>query len=367
MIMAKPYKTKLSKNPKTSKTAKAKRLMLSAAALAVLLAGASVLVASVLPRQIQTGRLGQAQAHAGEVLQHSLDIGLASQAQYPSSPFTVVSDLGTVDGIKHQIINFSVPVDGLNEFAMLTEPAAAPPANGFPAIILCHGYVNPAEYRTTIAYDEDMNFYAKNGFAVIKPDFRGQGLSADHGQPNSAYYSMDYNIDVMSLISSLKLTKGIDKSNLNLWGHSMGAYIALRAAVMSKDIKNTILLSEPGGSIKDIYLSYVPPSDENNLIALKTRSDVFSNYGTPAENPGFWQKASPASYLSNMVSKVQIHVGSDDVVVPPKLSADLDAALSAAHKTHQYYVYDGVGHGLGPSRSLIWSRSLKDLQADTNS
>jgi dipeptidyl aminopeptidase/acylaminoacyl peptidase len=176
---------------------------------------------------------------------------------------------------------------------------------------------------------------------------------------------MAYNIDVMSLISSLKLTKGIDKTNLNLWGHSMGAYIALRAAVMSKDIKNAILLSSPGGSIRDIYLSYVPPSDENNLLALKTRSDVFSKYGTPAENPGFWQKASPSTYLDRMVSKVQINVGSNDAIVPPHLSADLDSALSAAHKTHQYYVYDGADHGLALPRDLIWSRSLKALQAST--
>jgi fermentation-respiration switch protein FrsA (DUF1100 family) len=130
---------------------------------------------------------------------------------------------------------------------------------------------------------------------------------------------------------------------------------------MSKDIKNTILLSTPGGSLRDIYLSYVPPSDENNLPALKTRSDVFSKYGTPAENPGFWQKASAGNYLSQMVSRVQIHVGSDDSIVPPKLSADLDSALSQAHKTHQYFVYEGDGHGLGKVRPLIWSRSIKFL------
>jgi pimeloyl-ACP methyl ester carboxylesterase len=199
---------------------------------------------------------------------------------------------------------------------------------------------------------------------VVKPDFRGQGLSLGHGEATSAYYSMDYNIDLMSLISALKQTNGIDKSNLNLWGHSMGAYIALRAAVMSKDIKNTILLSVPGGSIRQIYLSYVPPSDENNLTALKTRSDVFSKYGTPAENPGFWNKASPISYVSQMASKVQIHVGSEDRVVPPELSAGLDSALTQANKTHQYFVYDGADHGLASVRSLIWSRSLKLLTID---
>lgn len=327
----------------------------------ILFTSLAVILSAGLPPKIQNGLLGQSQAHAGESVQHSLDIGIASQGQYPSSPLAVVREMGVVDGIRRQIVSFDVKVDGLTEFAMVEQPSTAPPANGYPAIILCHGYVNPADYDTMTAYLADMDFYASKGFIVVKPDFRGQGLSVGHGQPNSAYYSMDYNIDLMSLISSLKLTPGIDKSNLNLWGHSMGAYLSLRAAVMSKDIKNTILLSTPGGSLRDIYLSYVPPSDENNLPALKTRSDVFSKYGTPAENPGFWQKASASNYLDQMVSKVQIHVGADDTIVPPRLSADLDAALSQAHKTHQYFVYEGEGHGLGNVRPQIWSRSIKFL------
>lgn len=339
------------------------RFILFAAALSLLISGLYVLAVSSLPPKSQLGRLGQAETSAGEAVQHSLDIGIASQGQYPSSPLVAVKDLGTNDGVQHQIVSFSVAVDGLKEFGLLAKPAKQAPAKGFPAIILCHGYVNPDRYDTLTAYDGDMDFYARKGFLVVKPDFRGQGMSIGHGVANSAYYSMDYNIDLMSLISSLKQTEGVNENNLNLWGHSMGAYLALRAAVMSPDIKNTILLSEPGGSLRDIYLSYVPPSDENNLPALKTRSDVFSKYGTPAENPGFWQKASPSSYLDRMVSKVQIHVGSDDVIVPPQLSADLDSALTAAHKTHQYFIYQGSDHGLADPRGLIWDRSLKYLQA----
>jgi dipeptidyl aminopeptidase/acylaminoacyl peptidase len=330
----------------------------------VLLTCLSAIVSVSLPPELQSGQLGSAQAHAGEELAHSLDIGLAAQAQYPSAPVKIVKDLDDSDGIKRQIVTFNVAVDGISEFAIMEQPSSPAPAGGRPTIILCHGYVHPDEYLSTLSYKEDMDFYARRGFTVVKPDFRGQGLSLGHGEATSAYYSMDYNIDLMSLISALKQTNGIDKSNLNLWGHSMGAYIALRAAVMSKDIKNTILLSVPGGSIRQIYLSYVPPSDENNLTALKTRSDVFSKYGTPAENPGFWNKASPISYVSQMASKVQIHVGSEDRVVPPELSAGLDSALTQANKTHQYFVYDGADHGLASVRSLIWSRSLKLLTID---
>lgn len=331
--------------------------------MSVLISGIYVLAVSILPPMSQLGRLGQAETSAGEAVQHSLDISVAAQGQYPSSPMAVVKDLGVDSGIQHQIISFSVTVDGLKEYALLAKPAGVAPPKGFPAIILCHGYVNPARYDTMTAYVGDMDFYAHKGYLVVKPDFRGQGLSINQGEASSAYYSMDYNIDLMSLISSLKQTEGINDNNLNLWGHSMGAYIALRAAVMSKDIKNTILLSVPGGSLPDIYLSYVPPSDENNLPALKIRSDVFSKYGTPAENPVFWTSASPSSYLSQMVSNVQIHVGSDDVIVPTQLSADLNSALSKANKTHQYFVYQGADHGLADVRGLIWERSLKFMQS----
>jgi uncharacterized protein len=314
--------------------------------------------------QTQTGQLDENQTSAGENLNRSLDLRLAAKAAYPSSPLSVVKDLGVSGGIKTQTVSFTVPTDGLREYGLMMLPATPKPANGYPAIILCHGYINPQEYLTSEGYLSDMNFYASHGFAVIKPDFRGQGLSLGQGQAEGAYYSMVYNTDVMSLISSLKQTDYIDKTKLNLWGHSMGAYIALRASVISKDIKNAILLSGPVGSFKQTYLSYVPPSDENNPLALRIRNQVFSKYGTPAEDTAFWKNASPDSFLDKTSTNIQIHVGSLDPVVPPELSADLDADLNGLHIAHQYYVYQDGRHGLMLQRSLIWSRSLAVLQKE---
>lgn len=330
--------------------------------LVCLLSAFSMLFISAAPQKHEQGLLVISQTHAGEVLHNSLDLSLAAKAQYPSSALSTVQDLGASDGIKEQVVRFSVPVDGLREYGLLMLPAATPPAKGYPAIILLHGYFNPDEYSTTLGYLSDMEFYAKHGFAVIKPDLRGQGLSAGHGMATSAYYSMDYNTDVMSLISALKDTSYIDKTNINLWGHSMGAYLALRASVISKDIKDTILLSGPVGSLKQLYLSYVPPSDENNPQALKARQAVFVKYGTPGENAVFWKNASPTTFLNQSNSIYQIHVGQLDSIVPPELSADLDLQLSRLHRTHEYYIYTNGNHGLAPQRALIWSRSLELLQ-----
>ncbi len=319
-------------------------------------------VISINGHKTQVGQLVTDETYNGENLSHSLDLRLAAKATYPSTALKLVKDLGNSDGLSRQVVSFAVKTDNLNEYALLIRPLTPAPASGFPVIILCHGYVNPSEYHTNDGYISDMQFYGKHGFAVIKPDFRGQGLSASQGIPEGAYYSMAYNTDVMSLISSLKLTSNIDKSRINLWGHSMGAYVALRTAVVSPDVKNLILLSGPVGSLKQIYLSYVPPSDENNEPALRIRNDIFSKFGTPGEGSKFWANASPASYLSKTKTHIQIHVGSLDQIVPTQLSADLDNMLTSDKITHQYFVYPDGKHSLQAQRSTIWSRSLEFLQ-----
>jgi uncharacterized protein len=315
----------------------------------------------MLSRQFspQTGQLIAGQQ--GRTFNRSLDLLAAAKNNYPSGSLTVVKDVGIADGIDRKIISFKVPDDGLTEYGLMTLPAGKAPKAGYPAIILCHGYENPSMYSTLENYLEDMDFYSSHGFAVIKPDYRGQGLSLSAGQPNSAYYSMAYNTDVMSLITALKKTSYIDKQNINLFGHSMGAFIALRAAVLSPDIKNAILLSGPVDSLSKMYLTYIPPSDLNNLNALKTRNEVFDKYGIPAENSTFWKDASPINLVSKLKADIQINVGALDQVVPPQFSADLDKALSARHISHQYYLYPDGAHSLLPQRYLIWSRSLRML------
>src|SRR5665213_1922735 len=179
-----------------------------------------------------SGRSDPAQAYK------NLDLSVAGQASYTGSAVQNVKDLGISHGVEHRIFRFSVAKDALTESGLLTLPVTPPPAGGYPVLILCHGYVNPLYYSTQKAYLYDMEFYSRNGFAVLKPDYRGQGLSISNGSPNGAYYSMAYNTDVMSLIADVKQTPNFNKNNLNLWGHSMGAYIALRASVLSHDIKN---------------------------------------------------------------------------------------------------------------------------------
>lgn len=293
----------------------------------------------------------------------SLDLSQAAQASYTNKDITQVKDLGLSNGVKHELVSFNVPKDGLNEFALMTLPAQAPAKGKYPVLILCHGYNNPQNYSTLKAYLGDMEFYSQHGFAVIKPDYRGQGFSLTAGTPDGAYYSMSYNTDVMSLIAAVKQTSYLNKGDINLWGHSMGGYIALRASVLSRDIKTVILLSAPVGNVQATYSAYTAISDTANSVAQDIRDQELLAHGTPLSNPDYWDKTSPFNFLSHEKAFVQIHVGTDDTVVPPEFSAQLNQALAKAKKPHAYYVYPGGHHGLGQQRAQIWARSLSVLDA----
>jgi dipeptidyl aminopeptidase/acylaminoacyl peptidase len=292
----------------------------------------------------------------------SLDLRIAAQAVYNGSPLKTVSQLGPDHGIKRAVINFSVPAAGLSEYGLMTTPSQPAPPGGYPVIVLVHGYIQPAAYSTKKAYLGDMEFYAQHGFVVIKPDLRGQGMSIKQGRPEGAYYSMAYNTDILSLLASIKHTSGFNTKSISLWGHSMGAYLALRAAVLSPDIKDVILLSGPVGDVEDMYDSYIPKSDIANPVAYKIRKAVLKQYGTPLTNSSFWYYTSPINFLNNTHAFIQIHVGAKDQVVPPKLSADLNLALNQLNLPHGYYVYPDAGHGLVAERSQIYAHSLQALQ-----
>ncbi len=315
---------------------------------------------------LPSGPLATAQAFSGTDYAHSLDLRVAAKASYPSTAVKAVRALPADAGLVEQVVSFGVPTDNLTEYGLMMRPAAKPPARGYPTLIICHGYYNPEQYQTTTGYLNDMAFYARHGFAVIKPDFRGQGDSINQGQPEGAYYSMAYNTDLMSLISAVRQTKGLDGGNINLWGHSMGAYVALRAAVLSPEIKNLILLSGPVGQPQAMFNDYSASSDRDNPVALKLRQSVLLKYGTPLTDPTFWNAAAPIDYLSQLNATVQIHVGSADGVVPPLFSAELDQALTQVGLSHRYYVYDDATHSLAEQRPLIWQRSLADLTSGTS-
>lgn len=259
--------------------------------------------------------------------------------------------------------------DGFKIYGLLTVPIGDPstqvkPQNGWPAIIFNHGYIPPTQYRTTERYAAYVDGFARNGYIVFKPDFRGNGSS--EGQPEGAYYSPAYATDALNALVSVKKLPEVDPNRIGMWGHSMGGNITLRSLVVRpNDIKAAVIWGGVVGTYDDLInnwqrrVTYQPPPGE---LALRNRrrAEIIKKYGTPSTNPKFWNSVDPNSYLADITTPVGIHAGLSDEEVPWDFSRGLYQRLKEKGKKVEFFTYEGADHNISaPAFNIAMQRSIE--------
>ncbi|MFC6662435.1 alpha/beta hydrolase family protein [Deinococcus multiflagellatus] len=213
----------------------------------------------------------------------------------------------------------------------------------------------PNEYRTTERYVAYVDAFARAGFVVLKPDYRGHGSS--QGQPaGTSYWSPEYTTDVLNAASSLKTLKGVNKARLGMWGHSMGGHITLRAMVVSPDIKAGVIWAGVVGPY-DLLFKALPQwgrGDPND-----PRARLLATLGRPERNPAAYRAISPNAYLADLRGRpLQLHHATGDTHVPYSLSQSLASGLKAAGQPVTFYTYAGDNHDLSRNLKAALDRSI---------
>jgi len=295
-------------------------------------------------------------------LPNPLTIAVMRQKTYPGSDLKIEQTLA--DGSNYHQYIASYISEGLKIFGLLTVPEAEKPKNGWPAVIFNHGYIPPTQYRTTERYVAYVDGFARSGYVVFKPDFRGNGNS--EGQPEGAYYSPAYTADSLNALASVKKYPGVNPAKIGMWGHSMGGNITLRSLIVwPKDIKAAVIWGGVVGTYDDLMnnwqrrVSYQPPPNE---LALRNRSrmDLINKFGTPGTNPTFWNSIDPNYYLGDLQAPVQLDVGGEDEEVPSAFSQGLFDRLKKLKKEVEFYEYPGGDHNIsGANFNLAMQRSVE--------
>lgn len=296
-----------------------------------------------------------------EETRDSLAISVMRAKDYPGSDLKIEETLG--DGENYHQYIASYYSDNLKIYGLLTVPTGNSPKDGWPAIIFNHGYIPPAQYRTTERYVAYVDAFARAGCIVFKPDFRGNGSS--QGQPEGAYYSPAYTTDALNALASIKKYRGVNPGKIGMWGHSMGGNITLRSLVVRlNDIRAAVIWGGVVGTYDDLmnnwqrWVTYQPPPNELALRNRK-RSELVNKYGTPAQNPNFWHTVDPNFNLSDISAPVQLHAGLADEEVPPDFSKGLYDRLKSAGKFAEFYTYEGADHNISPPAfNLAMQRSV---------
>jgi dipeptidyl aminopeptidase/acylaminoacyl peptidase len=278
------------------------------------------------------------------------------QRDYPGSDLVIERTLSP--GRNYQQYVASYLSDGLKIFALLTVPNGAKPASGWPVIIFNHGYIPPTVYRTTERYIAYVNAFARNGYIVFKPDYRGFGSS--QGQPVSAYYAPDDTVDVLNAVTSLQRYPAADPNRIGMWGHSMGGNITLRALVIDPRIKVAVIWAGVNATYKDLLENWHPVGGEPVAPSFGGghRQGYLAQFGTPEQNPGFWDSISPMAYLADITAPIQLHHGTADTEVPLQFSQTLANDLQAAGKPVEFYTYAGADHNISQGFTVAMARSV---------
>src|SRR3990167_1992256 len=177
-----------------------------------------------------------------------LSIETLRNGEYPGSDIVLEQTLA--QGANYKKCVASYKSEGLKIYALLTVPNGTKPASGWPVIVFNHGYIPPAQYKTTERYVAYVDGFARAGYIVLKPDYRGHGSS--EGDPAGAYGSNAYTIDVLNAVASIKKYSGVNIDRIGMWGHSMGGYITFRNMVVSKDVKAGVIWAGVVGSYANL-------------------------------------------------------------------------------------------------------------------
>jgi hypothetical protein len=134
---------------------------------------------------------------------HPLQIEVMRQQTYPGSAITFEETLAPGDNYSRYRVSYQS--DGFKIYALMTVPTDPKPATGWPVIIFNHGYIPPAQYRTTERYVAYVDAIARSGYIVFKLDYRGHGSS--EGTASGGYGSPDYTVDALNALACSRLIR----------------------------------------------------------------------------------------------------------------------------------------------------------------
>ncbi len=285
---------------------------------------------------------------------------------YPGSEMVIEETLAP--GANYDRYIASYLSEGLKQYGLLTVPQGERPAIGWPVIIFNHGYIPPDEYRTTERYVAYVDAFARSGYIVFRPDYRGHDGS--EGEAVGAYFSPAYTIDVLNAVASVQRLDGADAERIGMWGHSMGGHITLQVMVTSGDVKAGVIGAGLMGSYENLIERWwwprwgceegtpCPAAESGDERAMWIR-EAEETYGSFEHNPTFWNAISPSAHVEDISGPVQLHHGTGDATVPVEFSQNLHDLMVALGKPVELYLYEGDNHNISNSFATAMARSVE--------
>ncbi len=230
----------------------------------------------------------------------------------------------------------------------------------FPAVVLAHGYIDPAYYVRGQGMTRERGFLAQRGFVALHVDYRNHAESSDDPRIETAV-RLGYAADAIAAVHALRGAADVrvDPDRIALFGRSMGGGVMLKA-----------LVAEPGLFAAGVGWASVSSLEGQNFDRFRRpdapvaelRAGLRGRHGLPDDDPAFWKGVSPRPEFDQITEPVLLVHGRFDATCPPPWARATQRALTAAGVDSTLEWYDD-GHAFGPAFVAAMDRTVRFLRA----
>ncbi|WP_212722009.1 alpha/beta hydrolase family protein [Nocardioides dongxiaopingii] len=208
----------------------------------------------------------------------------------------------------------------------------------FPAIVLNHGYIDPAYYETGQGLAREQLWLVQAGYVVLHTDYRGHATSDDVPQVDLES-RLGYARDAANAVRALRQQPYVDGERVGMLGRSMGGGVTQNVLVAYPGLVDAAVVY---ASVSSDFVENVRQFTEPNRP--EAAQGYYDRFGTPRSAPEFYDGLSPRTYFDRITEPVLSLHGAVDATCPPRWARDTQRLMTRAGVDATLELYDGEDH-----------------------
>ncbi|MBD3916246.1 prolyl oligopeptidase family serine peptidase [Nocardioides hwasunensis] len=230
---------------------------------------------------------------------------------------------------------------------------------GWPAVVLAHGYIDPSSYVRGQGMTRERGFLAERGFVALHVDYRNHAESSDDPRIETAV-RLGYASDVIAAAKALQDSTDVrvDPGRVGLFGRSMGGGVMLKALAIEPDL---FAAGVGWASVSSLEAENFDQFQRPDAPAAELEAGFRGRHGLPGEDPEFWRGVSSRPVFGDITAPVLLAHGRYDDTCPPPWARASQRALTAAGVDSTLEWYDD-GHAFGPAFVAAMERTVRFLR-----
>ncbi len=224
----------------------------------------------------------------------------------------------------------------------------------FPAVVLAHGYIDPAVYVRGQGMTRERGYLAERGYVALHVDYRNHAES-DVDPDYQLRMRLGYSADIINAVKALRDSDlPVADDRIAYFGRSMGGGVVLKALAAEPGL---VRAAAPWASVSSLEAQNFDQFQRDDAADDARTSALAGRWGLPEDNPGFWRRNSSRPFFDRITEPVLMVHGRADATCPPAWAEATQAALVAEGVDSKLAWYDD-GHAFGPAFTAAMDRTI---------